>query len=381
MPALFSLLLAVFLDLFGLGILRPILPLYLQATFDADVLRVSWIPAAFGVGKLLANIPAGLLMDRLGRSRLMAAGLLSVAAVDILSGLETGFNRFLLWRAAAGFGFGFFVTTAATLVLNAATPGRRGRHMGSYLLVGDAGAMLGAGTSGWIYEQFGPRVPFFAKAALAATAAFIARGTRPPSTARAGARDAGGALRTVVGLPGLLPVSFVNMVLFMADVGVLAVLFPLFLDASGLPPRTIGLFVALTSAAQLVTLAIGSRLADRVGRFPILLAGQMLYSSGLLVLSTAHILEQILPAAILIGTGSGSARAVPAALVGDLAAPHLRGAAMGVFRTLTDIGMIAGPALLGVLAAQAGYALTFLMLAAVLAASTGLLIFIPRISK
>ncbi|MGH2403535.1 MAG: MFS transporter [bacterium] len=75
MLGLSGLLLAVFLDLFGLGVIRPVLPLYVQEVFKVDIFQVSFIPAAFGIGKLLANIPAGLVMDRLGRPRLMGAGL------------------------------------------------------------------------------------------------------------------------------------------------------------------------------------------------------------------------------------------------------------------------------------------------------------------
>ena len=99
------------------------------------------------------------------------------------------------------------------------------------------GAMLGAVGGGCVYEQLGPRIPFFVKAAFAGSAALLAGKVRVPSTIQAG--GVRGGVRTAVGLPGLLPISVVNMVLFMADVGILAILFPLFLHARGLPPRVI----------------------------------------------------------------------------------------------------------------------------------------------
>ncbi|MGQ0549639.1 MAG: MFS transporter [Armatimonadota bacterium] len=99
--------------------------------------------------------------DRVGYRRVMAAGLLLVATVDVLSALEGHFPRFLVWRSLAGFGFGFLVTTAAAAVLDLAPAASRGRYMGRYLLVGDVGAVLGASAGGWVYVQAGVRAPVF----------------------------------------------------------------------------------------------------------------------------------------------------------------------------------------------------------------------------
>lgn len=376
MPALFGVLGAVFLDLFGLGLIRPILPLYVQSTFGVDVLRVSWIPAAFGVGKLVADVPAGLLMDRLGRRRMMAAGLILVAVVDVLSAVEATFRQFLLWRMLAGLGFGFFVTTAATVVLDLAPHKVRGRYMGSYLLIGDLGSVVGAGAGGWLYEQFGTGIPFFAKAAAAATAAGLAgrvmvasgvEGPRRPLPARA-----------ILRLPGLLPIAFLNMILFMADVGVLALLLPLLLDAAGLSPRAIGLLVAIVASTQLGTLFVASRVADRWNKWALLVLALLLYATGLSVLASALPMTWIIPAALVLGAGSGMARGIPLALVGDLAPAPLRAGAMGVFRAFTDVGMIAGPILLGFLAHTFGNPVALVTVAGLLLAGVGLIVLMYR---
>ncbi|MGH2403534.1 MAG: MFS transporter [bacterium] len=276
----------------------------------------------------------------------------------------------------AGLGFGFFVTTAATVVLDTAAPRARGRLMGAYLLVGDAGSVLGAGVGGWIYERFGTHVPFFVKAVCAATAALAARRTKGAVALEERAERAG--VRQVIRVAGLLPISSVNMVLFMADVGILAILFPLFLRDRGLAPGLIGVFVALVVSIQLAALALGSRLADRWGRVRFLSLGLMLYSAGLVLLSATSTNPGIVFSTLVLGVGSGTARAVPAALVGDLAATHVRGTAMGIFRTFTDIGMIAGPAFLGALAAQSGYGAAFGATAGLLAAGVVLLFLTHR---
>lgn len=362
---LYFLLGAVFLDLFGLGLIRPILPLYVQSVFGAGVLAISWIPAAFGMGKLLADLPAGVLVHRVGSRRLMAAGLLLIAAVDLLSALEVSFLKFLLWRGLAGVGFGLWVTTAAVSVLHLAPAPRRGRYMGSYLLVGDAGAAIGTSLGGWAYERIGVRAPFFLKAAVAAVAAATtARVTADPvETARLR-----GSVREAAQLPGLLRVALVNMGLFMADVSLLAFLYPLLLTARGNPPSTVGLLVGLLTITQIAGLSIGGTLADRWGRWIVLRTALVGYGAGLLVLAPARSFATLSLATLAVGLASGTARAVPGALVGDVAPDALRGAAMGVFRTLTDVGMIAGPLGMGVLAEAVGIEAALLTLAAVLAA-------------
>lgn len=375
MPILFLVLAAVFFDLLGLGLIRPILPLYVQATLGVDVFLVSWIPMAFGVGKIVANLPAGIFMDRLGRWRLMALGLALVAAVDALSALESAFSRFLLWRTLAGFGFGLFVTTAATSVLDLAPAERRSRYMGSYLLVGDLGSVAGAAAGGWIYEHLGARI-FFAKALVAAIAATLAGKTR----VRGGAGPAvslsapGRALR----LPGLLPLAALNMVLFMADVAAVAFLFPLFLADRGLTPGMIGVLVSLVVASQLVSLVLGSRAADRWGRVTTLATGMVLYAVGALLLATAPSMGGLVAAAVIVGTGSGMARGIPPALVGDIADPPSRSSAMATFRSFTDLGMIVGPGLLGVVARGAGYETAFFTVAGLLVLALGLLVPLSR---
>lgn len=360
----------------GLGLIRPILPLYVQSVFSASIVEVSWIPAAFGIGKMLAGLPAGLLMDRVGHKRVMAAGLLLVATVDVLSALEGYFPRFLVWRSLAGLGFGFFVTTAVATVLDLAPAASRGRHMGWYLLVGDVGAALGAGAGGWVYEQAGVRAPFFLKALAAGTAALHA--VRAPLQGSRRDGPVRGDVRAALRLPGLLEVSMVNMILLMADVGILAILFPLFLGARGLSPQAIGVFVALAAGAQIAALTVGSRLADLWGRIAVLIPALLLYAGGLFTLSAAASPWQLLLAALTIGAGSGTARAVPSALVGDIAPPALRNMALGVFRTFTDVGMVTGPVLLGWSASVAGFKMAFWTAAGGLVLAIPLLIRLRR---
>ena len=55
-------------------------------------------------------------------------------------------------------------------------------------------------------------------------------------------------------------------------------------------------------------------------------------------------------AALFMGIGKGIIGPAPAAYAGDLAPPGKSGVTMGLYRTFGDLGFIAGPMLLGLIA-------------------------------
>ncbi len=109
---------AAFLFNLGQGVLRPSLPLYLQHVFGANYRMVTLIPVVFGVGRWVATLPTGYLLDRLGRRTLMAAGLIVIATSDLVSIVVTVFASFLVVRGIAGMGWAMFGTVATTLMVD-----------------------------------------------------------------------------------------------------------------------------------------------------------------------------------------------------------------------------------------------------------------------
>ena len=120
-----AVLVAAFLFNLGQGVLRPSLPLYLQHVFAANYRMVTLIPVVFGVGKWIANLPTGFLLDRLGRRRLMVAGLVIIASIDMVCILTLKFGVFLGLRGLAGAGWAMFGTVATTMMVDARASERR----------------------------------------------------------------------------------------------------------------------------------------------------------------------------------------------------------------------------------------------------------------
>jgi MFS family permease len=144
----------------GQGVLRPILPLYLQHVFAANYRMVTAIPTLFGGGKWIASLPTGYLIDRLGRRRLMVLGLVVIAASDVASVMTGMYGMFLGIRALAGVGWAMFGTVATATMVDLRAAQRRGRAVSLLMMSESSGLLLGTAFAGWLYQCLGAASPF-----------------------------------------------------------------------------------------------------------------------------------------------------------------------------------------------------------------------------
>jgi MFS family permease len=364
-------LVAAFMFNLGQGVLRPSLPLYLQQFFGANYRMVTVIPTVFGVGKWIANLPTGYLLDRLGRRPLMITGLAVIAASDIASALTSAYGVFLGIRGVAGVGWAMFATVATTVMVDRGE--RRGRAISRLLMAETGGVLLGSIGGGWLYAGVGATSPFFFEATCMMVAAMAAGWLNlpsPPRNARSAAdADHGHRLRTVIRVPGVRLMSITNASLVAVQTGVIVFLFPLYLLERGqLVPEVVGYMVGVNVVGRLLALWRVGRLPDRGNRAPVLGLGLLGYAVALasLPLVTHAVLLVIL--SLMLGVGAGFVAGLPTAIIGDRVAPELHGIAVGWLRTLADAGMIIGPFVMGTLGDVGGLAAPFLCAAVLMCA-------------
>jgi len=134
----------------GQGIVAPILPLFAD-NFGASAALVGLTFTAFGLARLLLNIPAGIWADRRGRRFLLIGGPLLTAVGMLGSGLAPTIWILLAW---------LFVAGAGSAIYNIASENERGR----YIATNQRGPLVGA--SAWpaigrlLAESYGFRAPF-----------------------------------------------------------------------------------------------------------------------------------------------------------------------------------------------------------------------------
>ena len=350
----------------GQGVLRPTLPLYLQQVFAANYQMVTLIPLVFGVGKWVASLPTGYLLDRLERRRLMVGGLLLIAISDVGSVMTSAYGIFLGCRALAGVGWAMFGTVATTMMVNHPASQCRGRAVSLLLMSQTLGLLLGSAAGGWVYQGVRGGGPFVVEAAcvLVAAVAVAWRETpaAEPQSAPPGVLHDLRLLGVVLRTPGVLLMSLIDAALSAIQTGLLVFLYPLYVVEQGrVSPETVGYLISLSVLGRLLALWFGGSLSDRWGRTPALIPGLLAYGAllGSLPLVT-HPLGLGLWS-LAIGGGAGFVAGLPTALIGDRVAPPLQGIAVGWLRTMTDSGMILGPLVMGALADAVHLSAPFLL--------------------
>jgi len=360
----------VFIIMLGIGIVGPVTPLYAQS-FGVGAAMVGGLTTSFGIARILMNIPAGTLTERIGRRPLLILGPLITALAALLTGLAAQFGQLIVFRFLQGLGSAAQTTAAMTVMADITNREGRGRAMSFYqgsLLLGSG---MGPTVGGLVAEHFGFRAPFFLYAALAACAALWAllrvpetRGFQKEATARPGRRSAA--------RPGDVPtgrvvwehltdlnfvlISLVTLAIFFTRTGSRSTVLPLFGDNRlGLSPGQLGITFTVIAAFNLLTINWSGLLSDKYGRKAVIVPAAVLSGLSLLAFSYCRSYAAFLCSGALLGLGTGMAGPAPAAYVADLARPGSYGLTMGIYRTFGDVGVSIGPVLLGWIADRFGF--------------------------
>ncbi|MFQ5986292.1 MAG: MFS transporter [Thermoplasmata archaeon] len=371
----------VFLVLMGLTLISPALPFYAQE-LGATATMVGLLISAFALARVFVNIPAGLWGDRVGHRRVMSYGLLIIAVSSFLAGLAFNYWVLLAVRVAEGVGSALYVTTSMAVLVRSAPEERRGEYMSYYVAALIAGAVSGPAVGGYLAVAFGLAAPFFFYALAAFVALVLVRaflresiGERPQMAV--GMRDVMRLIRN----PSFVLVTLGALSAFLLRGGFNATLFPLWAKARfGLDPAFIGLILTLVAVAGLVTMLASGRVADRIGRKGPLMASLLLSGLVLPFIFFSPSLSVLSLTMVLYGLALGFHGPI-AAWAADLAPEAGMGTAMGVYRSIADLGWVVGPLLLGYLAEAFGPLETNLwpfVVAAVWVALFGLLLIPAR---
>ena len=364
----FALMGQVFISMIGTSLVSPILPLYAQS-FGVTAVVAGGLVTAFGIARILVNVPAGSLGERIGRRPLLVGGLLITALGALLSGLATQFWQLMAFRFLQGVGSAAQTTTAMITLADISTSRDRGRnmsmHQGSLLL----GSGVGPAIGGFLAEAYGYRAPFFGYAGMALLAALWAylivpetkglagAGSRP-SHGRRGEGTTGGrrAVLDLLATPGFMLVSLVTFAIFFTRSGGRSFVLPLLAhNRLGLSEGQMGTTFSVIAAFNFFTINLSGVLCDRYGRKAVIVPASILSGAALVLFTLSRGYGAFTGCGALLGVATGLAGPAPAAYVADITPPGRTGVTMGLYRTIGDVGMSIGPLLLGWIVDHVGY--------------------------
>jgi MFS family permease len=365
-----TVILVVFFVMAGAGLVLPILPLFARSSFGVGYGAVGVLVSAYGLARLVFDLVAGPIVDRLGERVTAVSGLAVIALGSALTGIASGFAMAVAAWATAGVGSAIALAALYTRVLRVVPTTQMARTLGIFYGAFNAGFVAGGALSGLVADRFGLAGPLLANAAVVTVAAVLwllmspagraapAGGSPPPG------RDGGGNLARLLRTPGLVPVVVTNFAYLWMVAVVFDTLVPLFAsDDLGMSTVAIGVVFAVALAAEFAVLYPAGSLADQRGRKPVLvpaLAGLAVATAAVGWAPTPLLLGVLLA---VLGVMSGAAGVPPGAMLSDVAPTQASGTAVGVFRFCGDLGFTLGPLLAGLAVPLVGFRWAFALAA------------------
>jgi DHA1 family tetracycline resistance protein-like MFS transporter len=365
----FPIFMIVFVDVLGVGITLPVLPLYAQGEFHATPSQITLMTSVYFAAQFLASPQLGRLSDRYGRRPILIISQAGTFLALLMSGAAPALFWLFIARVIDGL-TGGNVSVAQAYLSDTTTAQNRARGLGLVSGAFAAGLIFGPAFGALVAAQFGPRVPFFIAAAVSALtvtltwrllpesltpemrAANALRAATRQSERQPGWRNSNwaGVLR-LPGMPALMFIGFLTQLSFFSFQATYVlwsekVLFPT--QDAIFVQNAVGYMLTFVGVVGIITqFWLVGPLVRRFGERPLVVAGAAVRGVGWGVMALLPTLPVVLLVLPLIPIGGNVAVPALLALLTYLAPTDQRGFAIGLMESIQGLGRIAGPLLAG----------------------------------
>lgn len=346
--SLVILLINLFIAFLGIGLVIPVLPTIMNELHLSGKM-VGYLVAAFAMTQLLVSPIAGQWVDKYGRKRMIIIGLVIFSFSELLFGLGKVVEVLFVSRLLGGISAAFIMPAVTAFIADITTLATRSKAMGYMSAAISTGFIIGPGIGGFLAE-IGPRVPFFAAAAVALIAAIISflLLQEPERHKNALIKEKATGLKRIFN-----PLYFIAfIIIFIASFGLAAFdsLFSLFVDHKfGFTPKDIAIIITgggiVGAVAQVVLFGY---LTKRFGEVK-LIRYAFIFSAILVYVTTVvNSYAHILLATIFIFVGFDLMRPAVTSYLSKVAGDE-QGFVSGMNSMFTSIGNVFGPIIGGFL--------------------------------
>ena len=338
------------------GLLIPVFPVYAKAVGVSYGL-VGLILSAAGIGMLAGDVPAGMLLRKMGTKRTMLLGYGCAGLFTLALSWAASVPEAIVYQLISGFGTALYTVARHGYVAETIVVSNRGRAIALYGGIFRAGRFVGPAIGGAIAAAYGLRLPFVVvgvatMVALACVAVFLhpddhgrqagQQGSSPQAPHLLSALKSNYRILTVAGAGHL----FAQMI----RAGRQAII-PLYAaDVVGLDVQAIGLILSISSAVDMSLFYPTGLIMDRLGRKFAIVPSFFIQAVGMLLVPLAGSFASLLAVSIFISMGNGISSGTMMTLGADLAPKKAKGEFLGLWRLIGDAGRSGGPAIVGAVA-------------------------------
>ncbi|MEZ4862600.1 MAG: MFS transporter [Caldilineaceae bacterium] len=372
----------------GRRMLVSVLPFYAD-NFHASYGSVGLLLASESIGMIIGDVPAGILISKLGLRRAMIVGVGLVAAMVLAMSFARSLPELILYGLISGIGTALWNISRHAYLSNTVPVHQRGRAIAIFGGVNRMGSFAGPAMGGLIGVTLGLRSVFWVYAALAAIAMlfpalFAGEADSASVNRRGGLRGHSHhfweLLRTQSRI--FLTAGSGQLMAQMIRAGRDFVL-PLYgKDILGLDVQETSLILSMGSGIDMLLFLPAGMIMDRFGRKFAYVPSFTLQAIGMALIPFTWNFATLVTAAMFIGFGNGLGSGTMMTLGADLAPRDSMGEFLGLWRLIGDGGSSSGPIVIGSVAQLLGLIPAIFVIAGVGASAAAILgLLVPETLK
>jgi DHA1 family tetracycline resistance protein-like MFS transporter len=353
----FPIFLIVFVDVIGLGITIPVLPVYAEGFFKLSGIEIAGLTSLFFAAQFVGAPILGRLSDRVGRRPVLIASQFGTLTGAILTAVALSPIYLVFARLIDGM-TGGNISVAQAYLTDITPPEDRAKSVGLVIAAFGLGFIIGPAFGAFMSAAYGPRLTF-ACAAVASCCTillsiFLLKESLPPEKRSSAVKVPERSTRDIISHPQIARILVIGL---LGQIAVFAFnsVFILWVDKVVLPGWTIenvqratGFVFILMGLVTVATqgLVIGP-VVRKIGEARAVMVGGLLRVLGN---ATMAFFPRVFPAiggSALAGVGGGIAMPSAAALLTFHAPNVARGRIIGINQSAMSLGNIIGPLLGG----------------------------------
>lgn len=309
----------------------------------------------FVLGAVLVRPIAGNLIAIIGRKRLLVIGLgiFVIGAVFYFPITNIGWLLFL--RFVHGFAFGISTTATGTIAVDVIPASRRGEGMGYFATSTNLAMAIGPFAGLVIMRYFDDKMIFTVTTVIAVVALLTALYMKVPEQLIKPQKAAGNKKLRLGDFfeKNALPIATFMLIVGIANSSILSFINTYAVEINLVDAASF--FFVMYAVFLLISRPFTGRLFDFKGENSVMYPSIALFGAGLLVLSQTSNAFMLLLAGGLVGVGFGTLQSSAQTIAVNQVPHHRVGLATSTFYTLYDLGIGAGPFLLGFLIEATGF--------------------------
>lgn len=351
--AKFPIFLIVFVDVIGLGITIPVLPVYAEGYFKLSGLQIAGLTSMFFAAQFIGAPILGRLSDRIGRRPVLIASQLGTLTGAILTAVALSPIYLVAARIIDGL-TGGNISVAQAYLTDITPPEERAKSVGLVIAAFGLGFIIGPAFGAFMSASFGPRLTF-ACAALASSCTivlsiFLLKESLPPEKRTKAIAAPERSTRDIVSHPQIARLLLIGV---LGQIAVFAMnsVFILWVDKVVLAgwsidrvQRATGVVFMFVGVVTVVTQGgIIGPVVRKLGEAKALLVGGFFRVAGNAIMGFFPRLYPAAAGAAVAGMGGGIAQPCATALLTFHAPDVARGRIIGINQSAMSLGNIIGP--------------------------------------